>query len=291
MRVLAAVNLRDHEAERVVDGAATLAARARGTVDLLWVDDGKEQAFVRDLHLREAARSAVHAHHDAALAALLDRIPAPHRGTTVHGIGRPADAIAESARAYDVVVLAGRPHSALDKALVGSVAQAVARTCPVPVLVLPGGSRLPDEGEPMPAVFGVDLRASDAGISLDTAARWAAAVHATLDLLHVDNAQLHIPYILDPEVRAGVQQEWATQREADLNALNALLARIPATTAGTSLLADGDPAEGLAEAADDYRLVIVATHGRTGLMRWWLGSVAEKLLALSKTPVLLLRAG
>jgi nucleotide-binding universal stress UspA family protein len=290
MKVLAAVNLRDKEAERVVDGAATLAMRAGGTVDVLWVDDGKDQAFLRDAHLREAAKAAIGAQHEAALRALLTRISTPHRGQSLHGFGRAADTIGESAKGYDLVVLAGRPHSALDKALVGSVAQAVARTSPVPVLILPGGSRLPEVGEPLTAVFGVDLRASDAGISLDDVTRWANAVNAMVDVAHVDSAQLHIPYILDPEVRAGVQQEWATQREADLNALQDLLVRMPAHVAGSPRLADGDPAEGLAEIADDYHVVVVATHGRTGLARWWIGSVAEKLLALSKVPVLLLRA-
>jgi Universal stress protein family len=39
-----------------------------------------------------------------------------------------------------------------------------------------------------------------------------------------------------------------------------------------------------------YDLIIAATHGRTGVKRWVLGSVAERLIESSQTPVLLVRA-
>jgi nucleotide-binding universal stress UspA family protein len=37
-------------------------------------------------------------------------------------------------------------------------------------------------------------------------------------------------------------------------------------------------------------LISMSTHGRTGLGRWLLGSVAEKIVRHSEKPVLLLRA-
>jgi len=37
-------------------------------------------------------------------------------------------------------------------------------------------------------------------------------------------------------------------------------------------------------------LIAMSTHGRTGVGRWFLGSVAEKVLRASSTPLLLLRA-
>lgn len=40
--------------------------------------------------------------------------------------------------------------------------------------------------------------------------------------------------------------------------------------------------------ADD--LIVMASHGRTGLRRWFLGSVAEEILRQATVPVLLLRA-
>ncbi|MGD8370565.1 MAG: universal stress protein [Syntrophobacterales bacterium] len=41
---------------------------------------------------------------------------------------------------------------------------------------------------------------------------------------------------------------------------------------------------------NDIDLISMSTHGRSGLGRWLLGSVAEKILRHSEKPVLLLRA-
>ena len=54
----------------------------------------------------------------------------------------------------------------------------------------------------------------------------------------------------------------------------------------------GKAAECLAEYAlkNDVDLIIVATHGRSGVSRWVWGSVADKLLRSTHTPVLMVRA-
>ncbi len=58
-------------------------------------------------------------------------------------------------------------------------------------------------------------------------------------------------------------------------------------------LAVGYPAEEILRYADENAvdLIIMATHGRSGIRRWSLGSVANKILRASKVPVLLARAG
>jgi nucleotide-binding universal stress UspA family protein len=55
----------------------------------------------------------------------------------------------------------------------------------------------------------------------------------------------------------------------------------------------GLPAPALARHIDAHKidLVVMTTHGRGGLSRFWLGSVADQLLRRSKVPVLLLRPG
>jgi nucleotide-binding universal stress UspA family protein len=54
----------------------------------------------------------------------------------------------------------------------------------------------------------------------------------------------------------------------------------------------GDPAETIVDYADRYGfdLIVVPTSGRTGLSRYLLGSVAERILRLSTVPVLTARA-
>lgn len=55
---------------------------------------------------------------------------------------------------------------------------------------------------------------------------------------------------------------------------------------------DGRPAEGIIDYAEknDVSLIITASHGRSGIMSWTLGSVANKVLQRTGTPILLIRA-
>jgi nucleotide-binding universal stress UspA family protein len=58
------------------------------------------------------------------------------------------------------------------------------------------------------------------------------------------------------------------------------------------LVARGQPAEVIVQhaATDKNILIAMAGHGRTGLSRWLLGSIAEKVLRSAKNPLLLVRA-
>ena len=64
---------------------------------------------------------------------------------------------------------------------------------------------------------------------------------------------------------------------------------------GLSLAAvviSGKVAETIVDYAEknDVDLIVMATHGRSGVSRWALGSVAERVLRLSRVPVLMVRA-
>lgn len=54
----------------------------------------------------------------------------------------------------------------------------------------------------------------------------------------------------------------------------------------------GNPAEEIVDFADKMGidLVVMATHGRSGITRWALGSVADKVLRAIKQPIVLIRA-
>jgi hypothetical protein len=57
------------------------------------------------------------------------------------------------------------------------------------------------------------------------------------------------------------------------------------------LLGDTFPIEAIVAAAltEDIDLIVMATHGRRGLARWLLGSVADEVVRLAPCPVLLVR--
>jgi nucleotide-binding universal stress UspA family protein len=54
----------------------------------------------------------------------------------------------------------------------------------------------------------------------------------------------------------------------------------------------GRPADRLADYADNNNvdLILMATHGRSGVSRWVRGSVADRILRAASVPVLMIRA-
>lgn len=295
--MLACVNLRDEEAEHVVQGASRWAAVAGAIVDVMFVDEVVPvPVWVTDPLSAQVLTSQwdeVRAEEDRRLTQLLAAVPEASRGQPTRVEGRPAEEIVRRASSYDAVVVAGRRHSALGKALLGSVAARVARSSPTPVLVLPGRDHATDRptgGHTTRALFGVDLRAEDAGTGLATAMQWAARFGATLDLAHIDSSRMHVPYILDPDMRKRLDEEWEALRQRDVETLAGMLAKVPLDHRGLPRVDEGDAATGLCDVAEDYDLLIVATHGRTGVARWMLGSVAERVIQSSRRPVLLVRA-
>ncbi|HZD40697.1 MAG TPA: universal stress protein, partial [Terriglobales bacterium] len=59
-----------------------------------------------------------------------------------------------------------------------------------------------------------------------------------------------------------------------------------------SFTSEGEPAEAIIEAAKQApnSLIAMCTHGRSGVSRWMLGSVTEKVVRHSEHPVLVVRA-
>jgi nucleotide-binding universal stress UspA family protein len=59
-----------------------------------------------------------------------------------------------------------------------------------------------------------------------------------------------------------------------------------------TIVLEGKIADSLADYANnnDFDLIVMATHGRSGLARWVVGSVADKILHCSTVPVLLIRS-
>ncbi len=60
-----------------------------------------------------------------------------------------------------------------------------------------------------------------------------------------------------------------------------------------TMIGDASPSEAILKAADDIDadLIVISTHGRGGVGRWMLGSVATKLLQSTARPALIVRAG
>lgn len=103
--------------------------------------------------------------------------------------------------------------------------------------------------------------------ALGVAAQYARALHARLHLLHVSTAE---------DIDVTPLLEGAAGRVVGPD--------VPLTLAASG----GDPAEEILRYAahQPIDLIVVGTHGRTGVSRFLLGSVAERVVHGARCPVL-----
>jgi nucleotide-binding universal stress UspA family protein len=126
--------------------------------------------------------------------------------------------------------------------------------------------------------------------ALEYASLFVKSFDAKLDVLHVWR----------PSEYAGDEMVVLTRSEPELTLstylrnhadqqLSAFLKDVPHSK---QMLEAGDPAQVIAKVADEgaYDLIIMGTHGRTGLSHLMMGSVAEKVVRLAPCPVLTYRA-
>jgi len=139
----------------------------------------------------------------------------------------------------------------------------------------------------------VDL--SPAGTRLlERASEFAAAFSGTIDLLYVWTP----PAILAPEALVtgvGVSEqpflEWLGNSAREHLSKFESQAREAGITVGHSYCELGDPASAIIEQAKNggYDLLVMGTHGRTGLSHALMGSVAEKVVRRAPCAVLTVR--
>lgn len=124
--------------------------------------------------------------------------------------------------------------------------------------------------------------------ALELAVSMAQAFDAKLTLLHVWELPIYpyMDFMLNSSLISGVEDA-AVKGLAQ--ALEALQKTFPTAQ---SKLKTGLPWQGVLEAIDELGadLVIMGTHGRHGLSRLTLGSVAERVVRLAAVPVLTVHA-
>ncbi len=129
-------------------------------------------------------------------------------------------------------------------------------------------------------------------IAVDSSEFSIAAAKKGLDLAHQLNASVALVYIVDTtkatgNVEAGVSPEEALivlKKEAE-QTLDFLASYNGANL--VKLMPEGRPKEDIIKTAKTWGadLIVMGTHGRTGLMHLLMGSVAEYTIEHSKIPV------
>ena len=92
------------------------------------------------------------------------------------------------------------------------------------------------------------------------------------------------------DLRALSEAERAPIPEMIEGFLKSTSARIGGVSTDYRVLSGDDAAEALVDYAkpDSIRMIVMATHGRSGIDRWRLGSVTERVVRHSELPVLVI---
>lgn len=201
--------------------------------------------------------------------------------------GDPSATIVEYAdlRDADLIAMATHGRQGLDRMLLGSVTERVARRASAPVLTIRPDDDVALRYPPESIVVPTDGSAV-ANAALDEAAALAAEHGATLHALTVVD-----PAVLGYDVYAAMEADVLEQRAASI--LDRAVER--ASDAGVADVVRatefGSPRRSIvryaAEAAVD--LVAMGTHGRSGVDRFLMGSVTEGTLRTAPVPVLTVR--
>jgi nucleotide-binding universal stress UspA family protein len=136
---------------------------------------------------------------------------------------------------------------------------------------------------------------TDFSAASDKALEYAATLATTL------NASIHLVHVVEDPFAAGGGWEFYIPDSQDLSErlFEQSLARLSITASEfdsrnidvTTEIRRGSPTEGIISAATDSGadLIVMSTHGRTGLPHLLLGSVAERVIRGARCPVLAVR--
>jgi nucleotide-binding universal stress UspA family protein len=205
--------------------------------------------------------------------------------------GQPADVLLDEAGDWpaDLLAVGTEGHGALARAIVGSVADQVVRSAPRPVLTVRGDPAKPPTAPIERVVVPTDGSAASraaAPFAIDL----AASTGARVDLLHAIPPQL--------EDAARVDRPAAQTRQIREEVVEAALTPLveDCRQAGVDherVVRRARAREAIAGYADetDVDVIVMATHGRSGVERFLLASVTDKVIRSTDTPVVTIRPG
>jgi nucleotide-binding universal stress UspA family protein len=216
--------------------------------------------------------------------------------TTLTRVGHPADEILNVSEEMDVdlILMATHGHGAVGRMMLGSVADRVARSAMMPVMLF----RPHPVTRPLSADLDVGLQrvvvptdGSDHSlealpVAKELASRLSASIHLVRAIslddyldLEVDalgreySALLDSASALQTTIREELQEHAAPIREEGITATVDVLI--------------GPAASSISEAMTPGDLLVMTSHGEGGVRRWLVGSVAEKLMQQSVAPLVL----
>lgn len=201
--------------------------------------------------------------------------------------GEPRKAILEYAanNGIDAIVMGTRGRRGVGRLLLGSVTESVVRDATVPVLVVRGASEV-KRRYPFETIL----------VPTDGSVHAEVALERALAIARHDDATVHVLSVVDVtpaaiDDRNDLRLERLENYARDV-VDDAIAAAEKSSVDTVSTVQYGSIDKQIRTYADeiDADLIVMGTHGRSGLDRLLLGSATERVLRTAKTPVLTVRA-
>ncbi len=213
--------------------------------------------------------------------------------------GEPDEEIVAAAARHgaDLIAMASRGRGAIGRAIFGSVADHVARTATVPVLIVRAATE--ETGKPVAIARlvvphdGSEVAARALPVASDLARRLGIPVHVVRAVDPVTSMPMGrgvygTAPMVSAEITDRVWQEAEAEAKATVTEATAHLKDEGIVASGAVL--NGSPFFAISDATQPGDLIVLTSHGRGGVRRWLLGRVAEKLVREAPVPVLLVPA-
>jgi nucleotide-binding universal stress UspA family protein len=189
-----------------------------------------------------------------------------------HGVEISQEIVDEAERfRADVIVMGRRGYTGLMRVMMGSNTAKVIGYAHCSVLVVPKSAKI--EGKKI-------LLAVDGSRYSDTAATTVMSIAK----------HLHAPVLVVSVVYSDHKEKGHTEAVEEIKRVDAFLSQEGISTEGRVL--SGHPAEAIVEVAKarGVDLIVMGSHGRTGLDRVLLGSVSDRVIGYAECAVLVVKA-
>jgi nucleotide-binding universal stress UspA family protein len=298
------------DGSELAEGALAYAAQVAGRMGLEVLllnvigPEEHEQYPMHQAYIQDAAEALARQMKDALHKAGVSKGRRPPVRCEV-AIGHAAEEILHCAdrSGTDFILMATHGRSGIRRWAMGSVADKVLRASVAPVWLIRAGlpNRVVYDTSPVTSIL-VPLDGSELAAA---AVPYAEALAEQRDATQVEVVLLSVCRIgpIPDYYPSVVASNWGDHIDECRRAADQYLAGLGKSLEGKGLrvrwevllgMPDaGNPADAIVEYANRNRcdLIVMSTHGRSGLSRWALGSVADRIVQGASEPVFLIRSG
>lgn len=211
------------------------------------------------------------------------------------GEGRVGETIREAVEELDIdlVVLTTHGPGRLERAWLGSIADELVRSLERPILLLPPTENAFEENQIRHVMVPLDgSKAAEAVLDvLPVVLPSGGGVRLTLASVVEEGLPIHLGYLPDEIQEKSFPEERRKTAEAYLATVSRRLETEGIGLLETRVLTAYNAAHGLLDYCKENEVDVLAlsTHGRGGVARFLIGSVADKLVRSAGIPVLITR--